>query len=408
MTFNIATSVVWGKAFGELLNLAVAVGIGLSCRTGVESDGMSEEEQICNLLVWVGAMNSLQSFFEHVQGLRTVTRLYPRDPVPDQEQLTFIWSRREWSFGKAHYVATRYIPFALIPVTLSSALGHHDVDTCHSLFYAITIINAVGIVISERGRLPPPHASLGILMFIFFRFLSSVRLTTSLTLYRAYRHFRPAPNVLIQNLTHDGVFYCLCMFGAILAGPRHVPRGDAYYLRDANAASLPQAQLFHAPHRPVLRRIRHADGQSFKPVAPLCTNGGGGGLWLADVTMIDDGDEENSITASARPNWVPWHTEFELHLPKPAVIQPHVRSLDWILVIVLGAYRHGRQYMRFYYAGTLTALMCGLDGCNSKQVSRGLLGADRRLFYPSSSSPVRAGDWGERRSESSSGSRRLL
>jgi len=126
-----------------------------------------------------------------------------------------------------------------------------------------TVINAVAITISElifflrmyamwnRSRLIfiiiccTLAASLGTLMFIFFRFLSSVTfgvpplpivsgcymtgastvlfasfvdiicaeaVTTSLMLYGAYRHFRHARNLLVQNLMHDGVFYCLSMF----------------------------------------------------------------------------------------------------------------------------------------------------------------------------------------------------
>ncbi|KAF9232723.1 hypothetical protein BU15DRAFT_80927 [Melanogaster broomeanus] len=213
-------------------------------------------------------------------------------------QLTFIWGRRDWSFGKALCVVTRYIPFVHIPVTLSSALGHHDVDTCHALFYAITIINAVAITISElifflrmyamwnRSRLIfiiiccTLAASLGTLMFIFFRFLSSVTfgvpplpivsgcymtgastvlfasfvdiicaeaVTTSLMLYGAYRHFRHARNLLVQNLMHDGVFYCLSMFVmsvlnvlVIFLLPLQYSQvlvmGDAYYPRDAECS----------------------------------------------------------------------------------------------------------------------------------------------------------------------------
>ncbi|KAF9230740.1 hypothetical protein BU15DRAFT_83250 [Melanogaster broomeanus] len=43
-------------------------------------------------------------------------------------------------------------------------------------------------------------------------YTSPSAVTTSLTLYRAYRHFRNAPNTLSQNLARDGAFYCLSMF----------------------------------------------------------------------------------------------------------------------------------------------------------------------------------------------------
>ncbi|KAF9232724.1 hypothetical protein BU15DRAFT_80928 [Melanogaster broomeanus] len=199
------------------------------------------------------------------------------------DELTFIWGRRDWSFGKAICVATRYIPFVLIPITLSStpnvlfgylwlisperiskgALEHHDVHTCSSLLYTFTTINVVAILLSEvafrlrmyaiwnRSRLILTIicctliASVGTLMFIFIQYLPSVTfgeppfpiiygcymtgaspvlfvsfvvimcveaVTTSLTLYRAYKYFRDMPNVLIQNLTRDGLFYCLSMF----------------------------------------------------------------------------------------------------------------------------------------------------------------------------------------------------
>ncbi|KIK80145.1 hypothetical protein PAXRUDRAFT_159443, partial [Paxillus rubicundulus Ve08.2h10] len=35
--------------------------------------------------------------------------------------------------------------------------------------------------------------------------------TITLTLYRAFRHFRHAANALIQNMTWDGFFYCVTM-----------------------------------------------------------------------------------------------------------------------------------------------------------------------------------------------------
>ncbi|KAF9234562.1 hypothetical protein BU15DRAFT_65620 [Melanogaster broomeanus] len=143
---------------------------------------------------------------------------------------------------------------------------HHDVDTCHTMTYVITMIFGLRTYAMWYRSRPvliitccTLTASVGALMFIFFRFIPSVTcaspilfasfvvimlaeaVTTSFMLYRACRHFRHAPNVLIQNLTRDGVFYFLSMFAPILTGPCYIPSGDAYYPRDADAASPPQA-----------------------------------------------------------------------------------------------------------------------------------------------------------------------
>ncbi|KAF8839353.1 hypothetical protein BDN67DRAFT_1012397 [Paxillus ammoniavirescens] len=51
---------------------------------------------------------------------------------------------------------------------------------------------------------------------VFFAFYVVIMLveavTTTLTLYRAYRYFRHTPNALVQSMTRDGVFYCVSMF----------------------------------------------------------------------------------------------------------------------------------------------------------------------------------------------------
>jgi len=159
---------------------------------------------------------------------------------------------------------TRYIPFVLIPITLSSSLSPHpDVGSCYSLSYAIVSINVVCVVFSEltfrlrayaMWNLSRPvliiicctlAASLGAVLYISVQFLSSITfgepplpliygcymtstssihfmafvilmcdgaVITSLTLYPAYRHFRHTPNFLVQNMMRDSAFYCLSTF----------------------------------------------------------------------------------------------------------------------------------------------------------------------------------------------------
>jgi len=51
-----------------------------------------------------------------------------------------------------------------------------------------------------------------VLYLVFVVIICAEAVTTSLTLYRAYGHFRHGRNVLVQSLTYDGVFYCVCMF----------------------------------------------------------------------------------------------------------------------------------------------------------------------------------------------------
>ncbi|KAF9219832.1 hypothetical protein BS17DRAFT_882632 [Gyrodon lividus] len=56
-----------------------------------------------------------------------------------------------------------------------------------------------------------------VLFVSFVVIILSETVTVSLTLCRACRYFRYTPNVLIQHLTRDGVFYCLSMFAMSLA-----------------------------------------------------------------------------------------------------------------------------------------------------------------------------------------------
>ncbi|KAF8841755.1 hypothetical protein BDN67DRAFT_484199 [Paxillus ammoniavirescens] len=186
-----------------------------------------------------------------------------------EDELTFIWSRRDWSIGKALFVPTRYIPFILIPITLFSSLAaNSDVHTCKTVLCFLVLLDAIAITLSEaifsfrvyamwnRNRAIlvilccTTTLSVVALIFIFQSFLPSVTfgkpplpiisgcyktgansvifasfvvimateaVTTALTLYRALRHFRHMPNALIQNMTRDGVFYCVTMFGLSVA-----------------------------------------------------------------------------------------------------------------------------------------------------------------------------------------------
>ncbi|KIJ07002.1 hypothetical protein PAXINDRAFT_19799 [Paxillus involutus ATCC 200175] len=176
----------------------------------------------------------------------------------------FIWNRRGWSVGKVLFAPTRYIPFILIPLTLFSTFSTNiKVDTCEGLLYFLVFLEVVAITLSEvtfglrayamwnqnRAVLVTyccvATAYIASLVFILQSFLPSVTygeaplaiisgcyktggssivfasfvvimlteaVTTTLTLYRAYWHFRHTPNALIQNMTRDGVFYCVSMF----------------------------------------------------------------------------------------------------------------------------------------------------------------------------------------------------
>ncbi|KAF8833647.1 hypothetical protein BDN67DRAFT_976501, partial [Paxillus ammoniavirescens] len=178
--------------------------------------------------------------------------------------LTLIWSRWDWSVGKALFVPTRYISFMIIPITLFSTFtANSDVHTCKTVLHFVVVLDAVAITLSEailsfrvyamwnRHRVVvvilccTTTVSLSALIFIFQSFLPSVTfgepplpiisgcyktgansvifasfvvimvteaVTTTLTLYRALGHFRDMPNALIQNMTRDGIFYCVTMF----------------------------------------------------------------------------------------------------------------------------------------------------------------------------------------------------
>ncbi|KIK83524.1 hypothetical protein PAXRUDRAFT_153138 [Paxillus rubicundulus Ve08.2h10] len=196
-------------------------------------------------------MDSLQDLFNDARDLQTVT-------------LTLIWSGGDWSVGKALFVPTRYISFIIIPITLFSTFATNlDDHTCRTALYSLVALDAVAIALSEvifsfrayamwnRDRVVlailcfTAIVSLVALIFIFQSFLPSVTfgepplpiisgcyktgansvifasfvvimgaeaVTTALTLHRSFSHFRHMPNALIQNMTRDGVFYCVTMF----------------------------------------------------------------------------------------------------------------------------------------------------------------------------------------------------
>ncbi|KIK75179.1 hypothetical protein PAXRUDRAFT_835771 [Paxillus rubicundulus Ve08.2h10] len=181
-----------------------------------------------------------------------------------EDEVTFIWSRRDCGVGKALFVPTRYIPFIIIPLTIMNTFAANlDSDMCEALLYILVVLEAVAITLSEvsfglrayamwnRNKVVliiyycVGTAYTAALVFILQSFLPSVTygesplpiisgcyktgaspivfalfvvimvteaVTTTLTLYRAFRHFRHTPNALVQNMTRDGVFYCVTMF----------------------------------------------------------------------------------------------------------------------------------------------------------------------------------------------------
>ncbi|KAF8839349.1 hypothetical protein BDN67DRAFT_780378 [Paxillus ammoniavirescens] len=214
-------------------------------------------------------MDSLQVFFTGDLYVVSISVLFVFDYFYQlEDEVTFIWSRRGWGIGKALFVPTRYIPFMLIPFTLfSSFAANLDVHTCKTLLYIIVVLEAVAIALSEvtfglrayamwnRSKAVlaiyccVAIAYVAATAFIFQLFFSSVTfgkpplpiisgcyrmgansvifasfvvvmvteaVTTTLILYRAFRHFRHTPNALIQNMTRDGVFYCVTMFSMSL------------------------------------------------------------------------------------------------------------------------------------------------------------------------------------------------
>ncbi|KIJ12970.1 hypothetical protein PAXINDRAFT_100917 [Paxillus involutus ATCC 200175] len=244
-------------------------------------------------------------------------------------QVTFIWSRGDWSVGKALFVPTRYIPFIIIPLTLCSSLAANlDVHICQKLLYLIAILETVAIALSEvtfglrayamwnrnkvvlvvyccvaiayvavevfvlQSVLPsvtfgePPIAIIpgcyetggsSIDFVTFVVIMAAEAVTTTLTVYRAYRHFRHTPNALVQNMTRDGVFYCVTMFSMSIINAlftlllpiqytnildtvySQIPSDNAYRPRDADATAPPQSRSAHIPHGQIGRRISGAD-----------------------------------------------------------------------------------------------------------------------------------------------------
>ncbi|KIJ08641.1 hypothetical protein PAXINDRAFT_88584, partial [Paxillus involutus ATCC 200175] len=176
--------------------------------------------------------------------------------------VTFVWSRRGWSAGKALFAPTRYIPFILIPLTLFSTYGSgiFGPSASRGHFHLVTTLVSAGIPVAFGLRAYAMWnrskavlaiycciaiAYVAATAFIFQLFFSSVTfgepplpiisgcyrmgansvifasfvvvmvteaVTTTLILYRAFRHFRHTPNALIQNMTRDGVFYCFTVF----------------------------------------------------------------------------------------------------------------------------------------------------------------------------------------------------
>ncbi|KIK76210.1 hypothetical protein PAXRUDRAFT_18372 [Paxillus rubicundulus Ve08.2h10] len=181
-----------------------------------------------------------------------------------EDEVTFVWSRRGWSVGKALFIPTRYIPFILIPLTLFGTFSTNiNLDTCEGLLYFLVFLEVIAITLSEvifglrayamwdRNRAVlvmyccVATAYIAAFAFILQSFLPSVTyaeapleiisgcyktggstivfasfvvimlaeaVTTTLTLYRAYHYFRHTPNALVQNMTSDGMYYCMSMF----------------------------------------------------------------------------------------------------------------------------------------------------------------------------------------------------
>ncbi|KIK92092.1 hypothetical protein PAXRUDRAFT_595836 [Paxillus rubicundulus Ve08.2h10] len=186
-----------------------------------------------------------------------------------EDEVTFIWSRAGWSAGKALFGPTRYIPFIIIPLMLFSSLGVNvGVHTCKIVFYVLAVLETVAIALSQvifglrayamwnRNKAvlvtyccvavgyvaaivcilqsflpsvtygPPPlpiisgcyktgGSSVDFATYVVIMLADAV--TTTLTVYRAYRHFRHTPNALVQTMTRDGVLYCVSVFSMSIA-----------------------------------------------------------------------------------------------------------------------------------------------------------------------------------------------
>ncbi|KAF8840239.1 hypothetical protein BDN67DRAFT_661133 [Paxillus ammoniavirescens] len=214
-------------------------------------------------------MHSLQFWFINNLCIVSIAALFIFDYLYQlEDEVTFIWSRRGWSAGKALFAPTRYIPFILIPLTLFNAFSTDmNVDTCEALLYCVVVLEIVAITLSEVTFGLRAYAMwnrdravlviyccvavhIAALVFILQSFLpsftfgeprlginfgcyktggSSVHfatfvvimlveaVTTALTLYRAFWHFRHTSNALIQNMVRDGVVYCMTMFSTSAA-----------------------------------------------------------------------------------------------------------------------------------------------------------------------------------------------
>ncbi|KAF8834101.1 hypothetical protein BDN67DRAFT_1006190 [Paxillus ammoniavirescens] len=220
---------------------------------------------------WRGQIPGMDSsftvnYYVHV----SVTTLFTFDYFCQlEDEVTFIWSRRDWSVGKVLFVLTRYIPFIIIPLILCAIFATNlDVHTCETLLYITTILEIVAITLSEvifglrayamwnRNRAVlvtyccVAIVYVAVVVFMFQSFLPSVTfgespiatisgcyktsgnslvfatfvvimlvevVTTALTLYPAFQHFRHTPNSLSQNMARGGVFYCVTMFSTCMS-----------------------------------------------------------------------------------------------------------------------------------------------------------------------------------------------
>ncbi|KAF8835815.1 hypothetical protein BDN67DRAFT_974891 [Paxillus ammoniavirescens] len=186
-----------------------------------------------------------------------------------EDEVMFIWSRGGWSAGKALFVPTRYIPFIIIPFMLFSSFAVNvDAQTCKTVLYVLVVLETVAITLSQvifglrayamwnrdkavlviyccvavayvaaivcilhsflpsvtYGQPPLPiisgcyktgGSSVNFATYVVIMVADAV--TTILTVYRAYRHFRHTPNALVQNITRDGVLYCVSVFSMSIA-----------------------------------------------------------------------------------------------------------------------------------------------------------------------------------------------
>ncbi|KIJ12972.1 hypothetical protein PAXINDRAFT_14187 [Paxillus involutus ATCC 200175] len=186
-----------------------------------------------------------------------------------EDELMLIWSRGGWSIGKALFMPTRYIPFIIIPFMLFSSFAVNvGAHTCKTVLCVLVVLETIAITLSQvifglrakattfslnllavpltfaaqayvtavvcilhsflpsvtYGRHPLPinsgcyktgGSSIDFATYVVIMLADAV--TTTLTVYRAYRHFRHTPNALVQNMTRDGVLYCVSVFSMSIA-----------------------------------------------------------------------------------------------------------------------------------------------------------------------------------------------